>query len=62
MKNIKIGNKTFTGVEYISCACAEEEGVQRNYIDVDDTMQASVEGTTLVLTGNVSVSDTTLNI
>lgn len=35
-KNIKIGNQTFNGVKYISCACADEEGVQRKFIDVDE--------------------------
>lgn len=32
-KNIKIGNKTFNGVEYISCECADEPGVQRLFKD-----------------------------
>ncbi len=43
MKSIKIGNKTFTGVEKISCKCAVEEGVQRKFIDQDDAATASVE-------------------
>lgn len=34
-KNIKIGKKTFTGVKYISCASADEEGVQRKFVDED---------------------------
>lgn len=32
-QNIKIGDKTYNGVKYISCACADHEGEQRRFID-----------------------------
>ena len=41
-KNIKIGNTEYDNVEYISCACADEEGVQRKFID-EDTPQEQLE-------------------
>lgn len=34
-KNIKIGNTIYKDVEFISCKCADEEGVQRKFRDVD---------------------------
>lgn len=36
-KNIKIGRKVYQDVEYISCDCADEEGVERLYQDVTST-------------------------
>lgn len=41
-KNIKIGNKVFNGIEYISCKSADEDGVQRIFID-EDTMKSSIK-------------------
>lgn len=34
-KNIKIGNTVYKDVEFISCKCADQEGVQRKFRDVD---------------------------
>lgn len=34
-KNIKIGNKIYENVEYISCESADEEGVKRRFKDED---------------------------
>ena len=49
-KNIKIGKKTFTGVKYISCA--DEEGVYRKFIDVDDIPVTSKAGA--IVSGTVT--------
>ena len=54
-KNIKIGKKTYTGVKYINCASADEEGVYGKFIDVDDIPVTSkareiVSGTVTSLT------------
>ena len=35
-KNVKIGNKIFNNVEYISCKRADVDGVQCLFIDNDD--------------------------
>lgn len=57
-KNIKIGNKTFNNVEYISCKCADVDGVQRLFIDNDDKskpieISTSEEMDALLIASNV---------
>ena len=57
-KNVKIGNKTFTGVEYISCKCADQDGVQRMFVDNDERskpteISTSEEMDTLLVTANI---------
>ena len=51
-KNIKIGKKTYTGVKYIKCACADEEGVYGKFIDVDDIPVTSKAGA--IVSGTVT--------
>ena len=50
-KNIKIGNKIFTDVEYISCKGVEQDGVQRKYVDVDSVPETQEKSVTITESG-----------
>lgn len=57
-KNVKIGNKIFTDVEYISCKCADQDGVQRMFVDNDERskpteISTSEEMDALLIASNV---------
>ena len=60
-KNIKIGKKTFTGVKYISCA--DEEGVQRKFVDEDSAGSGEnkflelIKDDSSVSTGTIDLTD-----
>ena len=55
-KNIKIGNKIFTDVEYISCKGAEQDGVQRKYVDVDSVPETQEKSVTITESGTSEVT------
>ena len=55
-KNIKIGNKIFTDVEYISCKGAEQDGVQRKYVDVDSVPETQEKLVTITESGTSEVT------
>ena len=57
-KNVKIGSKTFNNVKYISCKCADVDGIQRLFIDNDEKskpieISASIEMDSLLVAENV---------